>query len=173
MTKGLDPKMARAAATELERLKWFLWHGNAFCALQVIDDLKSDLDTEDPTRAQAVQDAGRVRPLHRRQRGVDPQLRRALPPRRGELERVRGIRRQPDRQQTHGQETADALVTTRSAPPAPDPNPRPQRRPRRHLPPLVPRAHANRRRARPSSMNSQVCPALLLVGTELGEAVNA
>ena len=49
MTKGLDPKMARAAATELERLKWFLWHGNAFCALQVIDDLKSDLDTEDPT----------------------------------------------------------------------------------------------------------------------------
>jgi hypothetical protein len=34
---------------ELERLKWFLWHGNAFRALQVIDDLKIDLDAEDPT----------------------------------------------------------------------------------------------------------------------------
>jgi hypothetical protein len=44
----LDPKLARTAASELERLKWFLWHGNAFRALQVIDDLKIDLDVEDP-----------------------------------------------------------------------------------------------------------------------------
>jgi hypothetical protein len=27
------------AARELERLKWFLWHGNVFRALQVIEDL--------------------------------------------------------------------------------------------------------------------------------------
>ncbi|MGO9794317.1 MAG: ISKra4 family transposase, partial [Solirubrobacteraceae bacterium] len=49
IAKGLDPKLARTAASELERLKWFLWHGNAFRALQVIDDLKIDLDAEDPT----------------------------------------------------------------------------------------------------------------------------
>jgi len=52
MTKGLDPPAARAAATELERLKWLLWHGNAFRALQVIGDLKIDLDVEDPTERQ-------------------------------------------------------------------------------------------------------------------------
>ena len=52
ISKGLDPQSARAAASELERLKWFLWHGNAFRALQVIGDLKIDLDVEDPTERQ-------------------------------------------------------------------------------------------------------------------------
>ncbi len=33
---------------ELERVKWFLWHGNVFRALQVLDDLGFDLDNEDP-----------------------------------------------------------------------------------------------------------------------------
>src|SRR5437870_2849059 len=31
---------------QLERLKWFLWHGNVFRALQVIADLEEDLDLE-------------------------------------------------------------------------------------------------------------------------------
>jgi hypothetical protein len=31
------------AERELERLKWFLWHGNVFRALQVIEDLRDDL----------------------------------------------------------------------------------------------------------------------------------
>ena len=35
---------------QLERLKWFLWHGNIFRALQVTDDLASDLEI--------LQDAG-------------------------------------------------------------------------------------------------------------------
>lgn len=34
------------------RIKWFLWHGNAFRALQVVGDLKIDLDVEDPTERQ-------------------------------------------------------------------------------------------------------------------------
>ena len=51
MAPGFSPS-ARAAADELERLKWFLWHGNAFRALQVIGDLKIDLDVEDPTPRQ-------------------------------------------------------------------------------------------------------------------------
>lgn len=52
MTKGLDTELARTAASELQRLKWFLWHGNAFRALQVVGDLKIDLDVEDPTERQ-------------------------------------------------------------------------------------------------------------------------
>ena len=35
-----------AAARELERLKWFLWHGNVFRALQVVQELEVDLDTD-------------------------------------------------------------------------------------------------------------------------------
>jgi hypothetical protein len=31
---------------ELERLKWCLWHGNVFRALQVVEDLEMDLDLE-------------------------------------------------------------------------------------------------------------------------------
>ena len=30
----------------MERLKWFLWHGNVFRALQVVEDLEIDLDVE-------------------------------------------------------------------------------------------------------------------------------
>jgi hypothetical protein len=52
ISKGLDPQSARAAASELERIKWLLWHGNTFRALHVIGDLKIDLDVEDPTERQ-------------------------------------------------------------------------------------------------------------------------
>src|SRR6266540_7367204 len=34
------------AARELERLKWFLWHGNVFRALQIVEELEMDLDVE-------------------------------------------------------------------------------------------------------------------------------
>jgi hypothetical protein len=54
MTKGLrsrdNPELAAEVLEELERLKWFLWHGNVFRALQVIDNLQIDLDnTEHPS----------------------------------------------------------------------------------------------------------------------------
>jgi len=49
IAKGLAAKLESTAASELECLKWFLWHGNAFRSLQVIDDLKIDVDVEDPT----------------------------------------------------------------------------------------------------------------------------
>ena len=39
--------VTRAEATrELERLKWFLWHGNVFRALQLVRELEIDLDVE-------------------------------------------------------------------------------------------------------------------------------
>jgi hypothetical protein len=30
----------------LERLKWFLWHGNVYRALQTVQDLEFDLDAK-------------------------------------------------------------------------------------------------------------------------------
>jgi hypothetical protein len=39
---------------ELERVKWYLWHGNVFRALQIIDGLQFDLeDAEEEVRASA------------------------------------------------------------------------------------------------------------------------
>jgi len=45
--------LAASVGEELGRLKWFLWHGNVFRALQVIGDLVVDLDVEDPPPEQA------------------------------------------------------------------------------------------------------------------------
>jgi hypothetical protein len=51
LAKGLrsrdNPGLAKTVLDELERLKWFLWHGNVFQALQTVDGLELDLDVED------------------------------------------------------------------------------------------------------------------------------
>ena len=52
MAKGLGvagTELREIALKELERIKWFLWHGNVFRALETMDDLAMDLDTEEPT----------------------------------------------------------------------------------------------------------------------------
>jgi hypothetical protein len=47
MAKGLGGgDLTTEVTRQLERLKWFLWHGNVFRALQVIEDLEDDLDLE-------------------------------------------------------------------------------------------------------------------------------
>jgi hypothetical protein len=46
MARGLEDKTRADASRQLERLKWFLWHGNVFRALQVIEDLEMDLDVQ-------------------------------------------------------------------------------------------------------------------------------
>jgi hypothetical protein len=43
-----NPKLAVELAEELPRLKWYLWHGNVFLALQTITYLQLDVDNEDP-----------------------------------------------------------------------------------------------------------------------------
>ena len=40
--------LAASVGEELARLRWFLWHGNVFRAVQVIDGLVMDLDVEEP-----------------------------------------------------------------------------------------------------------------------------
>ena len=55
MAKGLGPpgfELRELALKELERIKWFLWHGNTFRALQSVEDLLMDIDAEDPTPKQ-------------------------------------------------------------------------------------------------------------------------
>lgn len=45
MVKGLPAgEPFNLLETELDRVKWFLWHGNVFMALQLLDDLCFDLD---------------------------------------------------------------------------------------------------------------------------------
>ena len=53
MAKGLPAADKAEAADELERLKWFLWHGNVLRALQTIDDIQFGLeDIEEPDAKQ-------------------------------------------------------------------------------------------------------------------------
>lgn len=53
MAKSLHPPdLYTCVSKDLERLKWFLWHGNLFRALRTVDDLTFDLDIEDPAPEQ-------------------------------------------------------------------------------------------------------------------------
>ena len=57
MAKGLGVKgteLREIARKELERIKWFLWHGNVFRALETVDDLAMDLDREELTAKEAT-----------------------------------------------------------------------------------------------------------------------
>jgi hypothetical protein len=52
MAKGLGVKgseLRERAIKELERIKWFLWHGNTFRALQTVSWLHMDIDADEPT----------------------------------------------------------------------------------------------------------------------------
>ena len=50
----LPADLAGEVAAQLERLKWFCWHGNVFRALQSADDLIFDLDTAEPVPIEQV-----------------------------------------------------------------------------------------------------------------------
>ena len=49
LAKGLrdPPELSATLAAELQRLKWFLWHGNVFRSLHIVDDITTDLEDED------------------------------------------------------------------------------------------------------------------------------
>src|SRR6266540_1918699 len=53
MTRSLEDEVGAEASRQLERLKWFLWHGNVFRALQVIEGLTIDLDVDDAVQLAA------------------------------------------------------------------------------------------------------------------------
>ena len=145
MAKGLHSRdnstLATEVAKELERLKWLLWHGNVFRALQTIQDLEMDLDCEcaGPEQRKLLKMVTEF--------GGYIRANGAWIPNYGERYRcgeaissgIRRVRCQPDRQQADGQETADALDTRGCAPAAASANPDTQRRSRRHFPRVVSR----------------------------------
>ena len=88
LAKGLrvSPELSATLAAELQRLKWFLWHGNVFRSLQTVDDITTDLEDEDTGGQQdkdrhdkTRQGGTRVRRVPRRERLGHIQLRGALP----------------------------------------------------------------------------------------------
>ena len=52
MARGLESETGTEASRQIERLKWFLWHGDVFRALQVVADLEIGLDIDDATPRQ-------------------------------------------------------------------------------------------------------------------------
>jgi hypothetical protein len=55
MAKGLGPpgfEPREIAVKQLERIKWFLWHGNTFRAIETVSWLYMDIDVEAPTKKQ-------------------------------------------------------------------------------------------------------------------------
>ncbi len=48
LTDEVSAKLIAEVREDLGRLKWFLWHGNVFRALQTIDDITMDLETLNP-----------------------------------------------------------------------------------------------------------------------------
>jgi hypothetical protein len=79
MAKGIrpvaEPDLASDLARQLERLKWFLWHGNVFRALQTVGDLEADLDVEEPAAEHRKLLKTVRRRIHRDERRFDPQIR--------------------------------------------------------------------------------------------------
>jgi len=55
MAKGVpDQEKGEAFEKDLERVKWFIWHGNVYKALQVLEDLAWDIDAEASDEAQKL-----------------------------------------------------------------------------------------------------------------------
>jgi hypothetical protein len=55
LAKGLrtPPELSINVVEQLQRLKWFLSHGNTFHALKIIDNITCDLEDEDPPVGQS------------------------------------------------------------------------------------------------------------------------
>lgn len=55
MAKGVSVQdKGEAFEKDLERVKWFIWHGNVYKALQVLEDLALDIDVEAGSEAQKL-----------------------------------------------------------------------------------------------------------------------
>ena len=56
LAKGIgaddQPNLSAKTEKDLERLKWNLWHGNVYKALQILDDLEFALDPEENSQEQ-------------------------------------------------------------------------------------------------------------------------
>ena len=93
----LDEKLGEEIREDLQRVKWYCWHGNVYEALRHIRFVEMDAEElfygfeEDHPKAdhrkpqKAPEGHWRVQELHREQRRHDPELRREAPLRRSYL----------------------------------------------------------------------------------------
>ncbi len=139
----------------LQRLKWFLWHGNVFRALQTVQDLEIDLDVEEPSVSQtkllkAVREFGGYLTANASCIPNYGERRRA-----GETISTSFVESTVNQViSQHGQKTADALEPPQCAPAPPDTHPHPQRHPHQRLPTLVPQLHPHPRSTAPGRITS-------------------
>ena len=127
---------------DLERIKWYLWHGNVFQALNELQGLEMDLE------AVAFESKGEnsqkllkgVEELHtyvERNPGVRTELRGALSQRGKDRFRFRRVGDQSSSEQANGEETTDGMEPAWSTSPPADTNSCARRRVGEHLPALA------------------------------------
>ena len=148
LAKGLraPPEQSATLAAELQRLKWFLWHGNVFRSVQTVDDITADLEDQD-TGGQHDKDRHDKLAKVVREFGGYLAANTAAIPNYGERYRAGEIISTSFVESAVNQvistrmvkKQADALESPRGASTAPDPHPGTQRHPRLRLPALVPR----------------------------------
>jgi len=156
LAKGLRsaPEIPSDVAAQLQRVKWFLWHGNIFRARQTIDELNADLaDTggESGKLTKAVREFGGY--LAANASAIPNYGERRLA---GETISTSFVESAVNQviSKRMVKEAADAMEPPRRAPTTPDPHPDPQRHPRRRLPTLVPRLHPHNRSRAPGRVAS-------------------
>jgi hypothetical protein len=127
---------------DLERIKWYLWHGNVFQALNELQSLEMDLDaaafeSKDESSQKLLKGIEEITYLRRAQPGVRAELRGALSQRGKDRFRFRRVGDQSSRKQADGEETTDGVEPAWSTSPPANKNPRARPGVGEHLPALV------------------------------------
>ena len=143
LAKGVrcPPKLPTDVTEELQRVKWFLWHGNVFRARQTVDDLIMDITDADGSvelakLGKAVREFGGY--LAANASCIPNYGERRLA---GETISTSFVESAVNQviSKRMVKKAADAVESRRCAPATADPHPGTQRHPRRRLPALVPR----------------------------------
>lgn len=145
---------------ELERLKWFLWHGNVLRALQTVEDLAEDLWPEhpEPERARLLRALREFEATSGPTPGRSPTTQSATwPASPFSTAFVESTVNQLVSKRI-GQAARHALDAAWHPPHPSGLHPCAQRRHRRRLPPLVPVVRAHSRQPEAGRIGSQVSP---------------
>jgi hypothetical protein len=115
---------------DLERIKWYLWHGNVFQALNELQSLEMDLDaaafeSKDENSQKLLKGVEELH-LRRAQPGVRTELRERYHCGKDRF-RFRRVGDQSSSEQANGEETTDGMEPAWSASPPADKNPRTRR----------------------------------------------
>ena len=108
----------RRYGSQIERLKWSLWHGQVDKALGKIDDLETSIEPFNETYARfthLVKALSELRTYIVNNRHLIPNYGRAISQRRGNRDGVCGVDGERSGEQTILQETTDAVVQRRCA----------------------------------------------------------